>query len=138
VFARRLARRAVACWARTVRGPGREQRPPVDPPTRPTQFVVGEAEHGNPKLEVVEGTFEQTYRVGDHHSVALFLSLSRAKGLLPYRRARQHEGTLCERAALSEHDALWSELLELDRRLGNRLAEVTRVFLREHLAPTSR
>jgi hypothetical protein len=76
---------------------------------------VGEDEHGNPKLDVVEGTFEQMYRVGNHHSVALFLALSRAKGLLPYRRARQHEGTLCVRAALAEHDALWSEFLELVR-----------------------
>ncbi len=30
--------------------------------------------------------------VGDHHSVALLLALSRKRGLLPYRRARQHEG----------------------------------------------
>jgi hypothetical protein len=111
---------------------------PSIPPTRPTQFVVGEDEHGTPKLDVVEGSLEQTYRVGDHHSVALFLALSRAKGLLPYRRTRQHEGTLCVRATLSEHDALWSEFLELDRRLGSQLAEVTRVFLREHVAPASR
>lgn len=50
---------------------------PSIPPARPTQFVVGEDERGNPKLDVVEGTFEQTYRVGDHHSVALFLALSK-------------------------------------------------------------
>ena len=111
---------------------------PSIPPTRPTQFVVGEDEHGQPKLDVIEGTFEQTYRVGEHHSVALFLALSRKKGLLPYRRARQHEGTVCVRATLSEHDALWSEFLELDRRLGGQLAEVTRAFLRQHVEPTSR
>jgi len=102
------------------------------------QIVVGEDEHGQPKLDVVEGTFEQTYRVGDQPAVALFLALSRKKGLLPYRRARQREGTVCVRATLSEHDALWSEFLELDRRLGSQLAEVTRAFLREHVAPTSR
>ena len=99
---------------------------------------MGEDEHGTPKLDIVEGTFEQTYRVGEHHSVALFLALSRAKGLLPYRRARQHEGTVCVRTTLSEHDALWSEFLELDRRLGAQLAEVTRVFLREHVKPALR
>ena len=103
------------------------------PPARPTRFVVGEDEHGNPKLDVIEGTFEQAYRVGDHHSVALFLALSRSKDLLPYRRARQHEGTICVRATLSEHDALWSAFLELDRCLGAQLAEVTRTFLREHV-----
>jgi hypothetical protein len=97
------------------------------------QFVVGEDEHGTPKLDVVDGTFEQSYRVGDQHSATLFLSLSRKRGLLPYRRARQHEGTVCVRATLSEHDALWAEFLELDRLLGAQLAEVTRVFLREQV-----
>jgi hypothetical protein len=101
------------------------------PPERALQFVVGEDEHGQPKLDVVEGTFEQAYRVGDHHSVALFLALSRKRDLLPYRHPRQHEGTVCVRATLSEHDALWSEFRELDRRLGAQLAEVTRVFLRD-------
>ncbi len=106
---------------------------PSIPPTRPTRFVVCEDERGNPKVDVVEGTFEQTYRVGEPHSIALFLALSRSKGLVPYRRARQHEGTVSVRASLSEHDALWSEFLELDQRLGARLAEVTRVFLHEHV-----
>jgi|SRR5690606_31508868 hypothetical protein len=108
------------------------------PPARPAQFVVGEDAQGNPTLDVVEGTFEQTYRVGDNHSVALFLALSRAKGLLPYRRPRQHEGTVCVRATLSEHDALWSAFLEFDRRLSAKLAEVTRVFVREHVEPKAR
>jgi len=111
---------------------------PSIPPTRPTQFVVGEDEHGNPKVDVVEGSLEQTYRVGDHHSVDLFLALSRKRGLLPYRRARQREGTVCVRATLSEHDALWSEFLALDRCLSGQLAEVTRAFLREHVRPTQR
>jgi hypothetical protein len=103
------------------------------PPAQPTQFVVVEDEHGKPKLDVVEGTFEQVYRVGEHHSVALFLALSRKKGLLPYRRPRQHDGTVCVRATLSEHDALWSEFRELDRQLGARLAEVACAFVTEHV-----
>jgi hypothetical protein len=109
---------------------------PSIPPARPTQFVVGEDEQGNPKLDIVEGTFEQAYRVGEAHSVALFLALSRKKGLLPYRRARQHEGTVCVRASLTEHDALWSAFLELDRRLSAQLGEVTRAFLRANVEAT--
>lgn len=128
-----VARLARLCEARRVSS-DRSSIPPV----RPTQFVVGEDEHGQPKLDIVEGTFEQTYRVGERHSVDLFLALSRRRGLLPYRRARQHEGTVCVRASLSEHDALWSEFLELDRRLGGQLAEVTRTFLRQHVDPRSR
>ncbi len=123
-----VARRARPCDAVDVSS----DRPSI-PPDRPTQFVVVEDERGNSKLDVVEGTFEQTYRVGDHHSVALFLALSRKKGMLPYRRARQHEGTVCVRATLSEHDALWSEFLDLDRRLAGQLAEVTRTFLRQQV-----
>jgi hypothetical protein len=106
---------------------------PRIPPERPAQFVVGKDEQGQPTLEVIEGSFEQTYRVGDRHAEALFLALSRKKGLLPYRRPRQREGTVCVRAKLSEHDALWSEFLELDQRLGQQLAEVTSAFLREHV-----
>jgi hypothetical protein len=87
---------------------------------------------------VVEGTFEQTYRVGEHHSVALFLALSRKKGLLPYRRPRQHEGTLSVRATLTEHDALWSEFLGLDRELGRQVAEVTHVFLQQRVGRAPR
>jgi len=108
---------------------------PSIPPTRPTQFIVREDEHGAPMLDIIEGTFEQTYRVGDHHAVALFLALSRKKRLLPYRHPRQREGTVCVRATLSEHDGLWSEFLELNRRLGAQLGEVTRMFLREHVSP---
>jgi hypothetical protein len=103
------------------------------PPARPTQFVVVEDEHGKPTLDVIEGTFEQVYRVGEHHSVALFLALSRKKGLLPYRRPRQRDGTVCVRATLSEHDALWAEFLELDRLLGARLAEVACAFVNERV-----
>jgi hypothetical protein len=108
---------------------------PSMPPVRATRFVVTEDADGTAKLDVVEGTFEQTYRVGESHSVTLFLALSRSRGLLPYRRARQHEGTVCVRTTLSEHDALWSAFLELDRRLGAHLAEVTRAFVRQHVEP---
>ena len=106
---------------------------PSIPPERPLQIVAGTDAHGDPKLDVVEAAFEQTYRVGGHHSEALFLALSRRKGHLPYRHARQRAGTVCVRATLSEHDALWSEFLELDRQLGSQLAEVTCSFLREHV-----
>jgi aryl-alcohol dehydrogenase-like predicted oxidoreductase len=101
------------------------------------QIVVSEDEEGSPKLDIVEGTFEQAYRVGEHHSVTLFLALARKRGLLPYRRARQHEGTVCVRTTLSEHDALWSEFLELDRRLGAHLAEVALAFVRQHVGSSS-
>lgn len=106
---------------------------PSIPPERPLQIVAGTDESGTPKLDVIEGSFEQTYRVVGHHSEALFLALSRKKGHLPYRHARQRAGTVCVRATLSEHDALWSEFLELDRQLGNQLAEVMCSFLREHV-----
>lgn len=106
---------------------------PSIPATHSAQFVVREDEHGNQTLDVVEGTLEQTYRVGDQHSVNLFLAVARKRGLLPYRWARQHEGTVCVRATLSEHDALWSEFLELDRDLGGQLAEVTYAFVRNRV-----
>lgn len=111
---------------------------PSIPPERALQVVVGKDERGDPKLEVIEGEFEQSYRVGGHHSEALFLALSRKKGHVPYRHARQHTGTVCVRATLRQHDALWSEFLELDRQLGSQLAEVTRWFLREHLEHKAR
>jgi hypothetical protein len=97
------------------------------------QIVVGTDEQGAARLEVIEGAFEQRYRVGDQHSEALFLALSRKRGHLPYRHARQRAGTVSVRATLSEHEALWSEFLELDRELGSQLAEVTCSFLRKHV-----
>jgi hypothetical protein len=130
MISRPVARRAWPCDV-GIMGSDRSSIPPA----RPAQFVVGEDEHGNAKLDVVEGTLEQTYRVGDHHSVTLFVALIRSKGLLPYRRPRQHEGTICLRATLPEHDAIWSEFLELDRRLGAQLVEVTHAFVRQHAAP---
>ena len=106
---------------------------PSIPPERPLQVVVGKDERGDPTLEMIEGAFEQSYRVGGHHSEALFLALSRKKGHLPYRHARQRAGTVCVRATLTEHDALWSEFLALDRQLGSLLGELTSSFLREHV-----
>lgn len=102
------------------------------------QFVVVEGEHGTQKLDVREGSLEQTYRVGDRHSVTLFLALSRSRGLLPYRHPQQHEGTLCVRATLAEHDALWSSFLQLDRSLGEQLVQVTLAFVRQHVEPKPR
>jgi hypothetical protein len=111
---------------------------PSNPPESRMQFVVIEDEQGTPKLDVREGNLEQTYRVGDRHSVTLFLALSRSRGLLPYRHARQHEGTICVRATLAEHDALWSSFLKLDRSLGEELAQVTLAFVRHHIEPKPR
>jgi len=105
------------------------------PPIRAMQIVLSQDEDGKSKLDVLDGTFEQVYRLGDAHGRTLFLALGRSKGHLPYRRARQHEATICVRATLAEHDALWSTFLEQDRRLQSQLAEVTRVFVRTQVAP---
>jgi hypothetical protein len=111
---------------------------PSNPPDSRMQFVVVEDEHGTRKLDVREASLEQTYRIGDRQSVTLFLALSRSRGLLPYRRGRQHEGTICVRATLAEHDALWSTFLKLDRSLGEHLAQVTLAFVRQHVEPKPR
>lgn len=74
-----MLRAPVASRARPCDAAGVSKDRPLIPPARATQFVVSEDEHGTPTLDVVESTFEQTYRVGEHHSVALFLALSRKK-----------------------------------------------------------
>ena len=125
-----FAPRSGTCEPRAMSTDG----PPI-PPSQPLRFVVRENERGEQTLDLVEGTYEQVYRLGDEHSTSLFLALSRSKGLLPYRRPRQHDGTICVRATLTEHDALWSAFLTLDRQLGAELAEVTRRFLRAHVPP---
>jgi hypothetical protein len=130
---RRVALRVGACDSRRMSS----DRPPI-PPERPLQVMVGVDERGAPTLDVTEGAFEQVYRVGGGHSEALFLALSRQKGHLPYRHARQRVGTVCVRATLSEHDELWSEFLELDRQLSSQLGEVTRSFLRAHVEHKAR
>lgn len=104
---------------------GPEHDPSCSLYVEPLRFIETKDAAGNPTLEVVEGSFEQSYRVGDVHSTKLFLALSRSQGLLPYRHRRQHSGTICVRATLTEHNALWSQFLELSRELDVRLHEVT-------------
>jgi hypothetical protein len=133
VVLRPVARLAAACDV----GGMSSDRPSIPPDSR-MQFVVVADEHGTPKLDVREASLEQTYRVGDRQSVTLFLALSRSRGLLPYRHPRQHEGTICVRATLAEHDALWSTFLKLDRSLGEHLAQVTLAFVRQHVEPKPR
>jgi hypothetical protein len=102
------------------------------------RIVVTTDESGEPRLSVVDGSFEQIYRLQDHHSTTLFLALSRSKGHLPYRRARQHDSTVCVRATLAEHDALWSSFLELNKHLATQLAAATLAFVRAHVEPKPR
>ena len=128
MVSRAVARRRGPCEL----GPMSSDRPSI-PPERPLQIVVGTDERGSRTLDVIEAAFEQTYRVGGDHSEALFLALSRKQGHLPYRHARQHAGTVSVRATMSEHGALWSEFLELDRQLSSQLGELTCSFLREHV-----
>jgi hypothetical protein len=92
------------------------------------RIVVGADEAGEPMLKALDGSFEQTYRVGDAYSTTLVLAVCRRQGLLPYRRARQREGTVCVRASLREHDALWSRFLELSRQLDAKLMAYTLAF----------
>ena len=92
------------------------------------RIVVGTNEAGEPMLKALDGSFEQTYRVGDAYSTTLFLAVCRRQGLLPYRRARQREGTVCVRASLREHDAVWSRFLELSRQLDAKLMASTLAF----------
>lgn len=94
------------------------------------RIVVGTNEAGESTLQVQDGSFEQTYRVGDAYSTTLFLAVCRRQGLLPYRRARQREGTVCVRASLREHDALWSRFLELSRQLDAKLMTYTLSFVK--------
>lgn len=104
----------------------------------PVQFVETRDAQGNTSLEVVEGSFEQSYRVGDVHSTKLFLALCRSRELLPYRHRRQHTGTVCVRATLSEHNALWSRFLELSRELEAQLHEVTSGFVKAAVQSTAK
>jgi hypothetical protein len=102
-----------------------------EPEIKPSQFVVRENDQGEQTLDVVEGSFEQSYRVGSVYTTKLFLDLCRSRGLLPYRHRREHTGTICVRASLHEHDALWSQFLLLSRQLETRLHEVTLAFVKE-------
>ena len=117
--------------------PGPEHDPSCQFYVEPTRFVEGADADGQPTIEIVEGSFEQSYRVGDTHSTKLFLALCRSRGLLPYRHRRQHAGTICVRATLTDHNALWSHFLELSRELDARLHEVTSAFVKT-VATTSK
>jgi hypothetical protein len=116
-----------------------ERQPPAPPPTaasedpeiEPLRFVVRENAHGEQTLDVVEGSFEQSYRIGGTYTTKLFVDLCRSRGLLSYRHRRQHAGTICVRASMHEHDALWSQFLALSRQLESRLHEVTLAFVKE-------
>ena len=116
-----------------------ERQPPAPLPTKasdepeiaPLQFVIRENAQGEQTLDVVEGSFEQSYRIGGTYTTKLFVELCRSRGLLPYRHRRQHAGTICVRASLHEHEALWSQFLALSRQLEVRLHEVTLAFVKE-------
>ena len=116
-----------------------ERQPPApspseasaDPEIEPLRFVVRENAQGEQTLDVVEGSFEQSYRIGGTYTTKLFVDLCRSRGLLPYRHRRQHSGTICVRASLHEHDALWSQFLALSRQLEARLHEVTLAFVKD-------
>ena len=111
----------------------------IDAPSsaiEPMRVVVRDDGQGGSTLDVVEGSYEQTYRIGDSYTTKLFVDLARSRGLLPYRHRRQHAGTISVRASLSEHDALWSRFLELSRQLEVRLHELTCAFVKASIPPT--
>jgi len=107
------------------------------PTIEPMQFVVRDGPDG-PSLDVTEGSYEQTYRIGDTYTTKLFVDLCRSRGLLPYRHKRQHAGTISVRASVSEHSALWSSFLELSRELEAQLYELTCGFVAKSLGAGSR
>lgn len=109
---------------------GAEHDPSCPLYVEPLRFVETQDAQGRPTLDVLESSFEQSYRVGDVHGTKLFTTLCRSRGLLPYRHRRQHAGTVCVRATLTEHNALWSRFLELSRELDGQLHEVTSAFVK--------
>ena len=115
--------------------PGPEHDPSCPMYIEPMRFVESKDAHGAPTLDVVEGAFEQSYRVGDVHGTKLFLALCRSRELLPYRHRRQHAGTICVRATLTQHNALWESFLELSRELDSQLHEVTSAFVKANVQP---
>ncbi len=115
--------------------PGPEHDPSCALYVEPLRFVETRDAQGEPTLEVIEGAFERSYRVGDGHTTKLFLALCRSRELLPYRHRRQHAGTVCVRATLSEHEALWSRFLALSRELEGRLHDVTSAFVKAVVPP---
>jgi hypothetical protein len=94
------------------------------------RFVVRDDGRGGQTLDVVEGSYEQTYRIGDAYTTKLFVELCRSRELLPYRHKRQHAGTISVRASASDHSALWSSFLDLSAQLDSRLHEHTCAFVK--------
>jgi hypothetical protein len=104
----------------------------------PARFVIAERPDGTPTLDVVEGGFEQRYRVGDSYAGLLFVALCDAHGARAYRRQRLHQGTVCVHTTVSKHDALWKQFLQLSRQLDVRLYDVTQQFVHEQVERTSK
>jgi hypothetical protein len=77
---------------------GAEHDPSCPLYVEPLRFVETQDAQGRPTLDVLESSFEQSYRVGDVHGTKLFMALCRSRGLLPYRHRRRHAGTVCARA----------------------------------------
>lgn len=109
-----------------------------EPEVEALRVVVRENASGEQMLELVEGSFERSYGVGSTYTTKLFAELCRSRGLLPYRHARQHKTTVCVRASLSEHEALWSQFLALSSQLTARLHEVTSAFVTAAVPPPKR
>jgi hypothetical protein len=86
-------------------------------------------------LELLDEPFEQSYRLNDSYTTKLFLEVCRSRELLPYRHRRQHSGTICVRASVQEHDALWTQYCELSRELQARLHTLTLAFVKATLTP---
>ena len=104
----------------------------------PACMVVTVEQGGAVTFEAVDSSFEQVYRIVETFTMPLFLALCRSRGLLPYRRSRQHAGTVCVRATVAQHDALWVSFLELSGQLQARLAEVACAFVHAHVARAPR
>ena len=64
-----------------------ERRPPTslstsasdEPEIEPLQFVVRENAQGEQTVDVVEGSFEQSYRIGGTYTTKLFVDLCRSR-----------------------------------------------------------
>ena len=100
-----------------------------DADVTPLRFVVCEHDDGRPTLGVNEAEIEHVYRLREPYSCALFVALCHREGVKAYRRARQHEGTVCVRTTLSQHDALWARFVGLTRKLDEQLARVAQQFI---------
>ena len=102
------------------------------------RFTIAEGANGQPSVAVVEGEFEQVYRLGDAYSTLLFVALCQREGVTVYRRPRQHDGTVCARTTATTHDRIWSRFLVLTEKLSARLAAATQEFVDEELKQPER